>query len=184
MNISTRADLENLFPGGANGQMRRKEPDPPGMYTIDKQQSIFIFQKVNCTGNLTEWIFAAKWYGTKEKFPELQVWRKQSEGYYIKIAYSSPSSILSQSSNNLYTYQPNPPLQVQSGDVLGIHEPDRIKASFTIYLYSLSVPNSYYYRSNVIEPQDTFDVNTMMGVREGQHYPLLSAVIGKTNLYV
>ena len=187
VNMPTRDDLDNLFQlqGGANGQMKKKKKlteDP--LHTKEKQQSLFVSQTINCTGNLTQWTFAAKWYGSKDKFPELQVWRKQDETHYIKIAHSSLNSILTRSSNNLYTYEPNPPLQVQPGDVLGIHEPEKMKASFSIYLFSSSVvQNNYFYRERINDPVTEFDIGAME-VKDNQHFfPLVTPVIGKTISY-
>ena len=67
---------------------------------------------------------AAAWRdGTgRNRFPELQIWRRSSGDTYDRIA-STGLTAAAESPNQLYSGTIDPPLQFQSGDLLGIYLP-------------------------------------------------------------
>ena len=72
-------------------------------------------------GAITSWTLAAQWVDAagRNRFPELQIWRRRSGDTYDRIA-STELTATAESPNQLYTGTIDPPLQFQSGDLLGM----------------------------------------------------------------
>ena len=73
---------------------------------------------------------AAQWNGDagRNRFPELQIWRRRSGDIYDKIA-GVELTATAESPNELYSGTIVPPLQFQSGDVMGMHIPPNVDSS-------------------------------------------------------
>ena len=161
---------------GAVGQKKHKKNLPiPNMTTRDHQQSLFHLLWFNCTGNITQWTFGAKWNGPKPQYPELQIWRNYVT-YYSKVA-SSLLQITTEQANSVYTYNVIPPLQVRYGDVLGLHQPDHKKSTLEVYLYD-DDGYDYYYDDKALNPMSVFNIHGP-GIKLRRDYPMVTAVIGK-----
>ena len=66
---------------------------------------------------------AAEWRGaSRNRFPELQIWRRRSGDTYDRNA-STELTAAAESPNQLYSGTIDPPLQFQSGDLLGMYIP-------------------------------------------------------------
>ena len=67
---------------------------------------------------------AAEWQGAagRNRFPALQIWRRSSGDTYDRVA-STALTATAESPNELYSETIDPPLQFQSGDLLGMHIP-------------------------------------------------------------
>ena len=89
---------------------------------------------------------SADWQNDGTTFPELQIWRGSGEDTYDKIA-STELTATAESPNQLYSGTIDPPLQFQSGDVLGMYLPSGgvVNSSrLLIYLASSSGPEYKY----------------------------------------
>lgn len=153
------------------------------MVTKSKQQSLFPLNWFNCSGNLTQWIFAGKFNGANKPFhPALQIWRPQASpaGSFSKVSETIVQVTGAQTSG-VYTYNLATPLHVKVGDRLGLHHPDKKKSSIEIYIYD-DVPKEYQYFTvektedplSYIETNNNHDVKTKHGV------PVVAAVVGKS----
>ena len=174
--------LVSLISGGSTGNQgavgqkkHKKNLSIPNMTTRDHQQSLFHLLWFNCTGNITQWTFGAKWNGPKPQYPELQIWRNYVT-YYSKVA-SSLLQITTEQANSVYTYNVIPPLQVHYGDVLGLHQPDHKKSTLEVYLYD-DDGYDYYYDDKALNPMSVFNIHGP-GIKLRRDYPMVTAVIGK-----
>ena len=168
--------------GGPQGAMgMKKKKNEMLTQARHEQQSIFTNQHFNCTGMLTEWIFAGRWNDRNEGFPQLQIWRltESSSNTYTNIANSTvvvPTKLASQ----IYSYIPDPPLNVLNGDVVGIHQPEGRKSKLTIYFYHSA--NLFYYKDKIKEPLHQLSINDN-NILTADSLPMISVVIGK-NLFI
>ena len=84
----------------------------------------------------------------RTRFPELQVWRRRSGDIYYRIA-STALTATAESPNQLYSGTIDPPLQFQSGDVLGMYLPPNVDSSGTRLLvwFGIEAGSTYEFRS-------------------------------------
>ena len=82
-----------------------------------------VFPDINftCSGNLTKWIVG----GTVGNAlgGEVQIWRRNngSENDYTKVGYSILNAT-DPDNDNVYEHIPDPPLEFQEGDILGVYQ--------------------------------------------------------------
>ena len=82
-----------------------------------------VFPDINftCSGNLTKWIVG----GTVGSMVggEVQIWRRNngSENDYTKVGYSILNAT-DPDNDNVYEHIPDPPLEFQEGDILGVYQ--------------------------------------------------------------
>ena len=88
------------------------------------QQFVFTSSNFTSDGVVTSWTVAALWRDGVNRitFPVLQIWRRRSGDTYDRIA-STEITATAESPNQLYSGTIDPPLQFQSGDLLGIYLP-------------------------------------------------------------
>ena len=172
----------NLGPSGAMKKKKKKNETPEGMVTFDRQQSLFVYNWFNCTGNLTRLTFGAHWNGLKTLYPEFQLWRASTSNSYIynKVATYTPDTITGSSANKMYTVDLNPPLEVLSGDTLGIYQPEKPKSTLVLYLYEHTQDYHYYFKDRMNEAMSSIDTTEL---KMKQQYPMVTAVIGKILIY-
>ncbi len=182
MNVLISLSATEQGAGGAMGKMKKKMMMPfDGFPKRKKQQSLFTYQMFNCTGKVTQWIFAAAWKngGDKTQYPELQIWRPQSPGstIYNKIS-STRVTALSDTTNSIYTHDLSVPLDVINGDILGAYQPDDRKSRLVLYFQGTSNDDidSCYYKDKIDESMSQFDVTN---AKSRMERPLITAIIGK-----
>ena len=113
-------------------------------------------------GSVVRWTFAAQYRASATQYPELQVWRENTTGRYVKVGNTSNMEPIQTAYLNVYEYvldpPPPPPLQVLAGDVLGIHQPPSANSR----LHLLFLENSSYvnWYTDVAEPLDSFTVTS------------------------
>ena len=93
---------------------------------------------------------AARWEdGTgRNRFPELQVWRRRSGDAYDRIA-STALTATAESPNELYSGTIDPPLQFQSGDLLGMYIPPNADGGARLLVwFGIAAGSTYEFRSN------------------------------------
>ena len=87
------------------------------------QQRIIPGIRFTCTGTLTKWIIGAQRTLTQTaNHPQLQIWRRR-QVFYRKTDFSVIAALNATSDLNVYEYIPNPPLEFQTNDVLGLYQP-------------------------------------------------------------
>ena len=109
-------------------------------------------------GSVVRWTFAAQYRASATQYPELQVWRENTTGRYVKVGSTDNMEPIQTAYLNVYEYVLDPPLQVLTGDVLGIHQPPSANSC----LHLLFLENSSYvnWYTDVSEPLDSFMVTS------------------------
>ena len=133
----------------------------------------------NCTGNITKWIFSARWEGKSPAFTELQVWRKVNGSGNVYIQVGTTTIQTNQSSNELYEYPVNPPLTIQEGDILGYFQPHRDISQLDLYLESSNRIVTFHDnigRQQELPSREPFDLDALHST--GQDYPLIGTETG------
>ena len=101
---------------------------------------------------MTKWIFAASWNGgsNRDLYPELQIWRPIGSDSYVKMQ-NSTVNINARDLTNRYEYIPDPPLDFQVGDIVGIYQPLRSRNRLNLQYYqgnAYSQLINYYFQTN------------------------------------
>lgn len=90
--------------------------------TDDETQRLFPDIHFTCSGSIIQWIFAANFLST-DVYTELQLWRALDKTTFIKHSFSSIDTVSMDTSQvGLYEYTPDPPLEFQAGDMLGLFQ--------------------------------------------------------------
>ena len=120
------------------------------------QQLIIPNTTFTSSGSVVRWTFAARYRASATQYPELQVWRENTTGRYVKVGSTDNMEPIQTAYLNVYEYVLDPPLQVLAGDVLGIYQP----SSANSRLHLLFLENSSYvnWYTDVSEPLDSFTV--------------------------
>ena len=90
------------------------------------QQRIIPGIKFTCTGTLTKWIIGARrTQANNPRHLQLQIWtqRQGSSNTYDRTTFSDITALNTTDDLNVYEYIPNPPLEFQANDILGLHHP-------------------------------------------------------------
>ena len=137
----------------------------------DPRQQISPDMKFTCDGVITKWIIGADYWSSNTLNPEFQIWRNVGNQTYEKIdgvSISFPTRI----AREMYDYAEFSPIQVKSGDVLGIFIPP---TSSSIWSESTNSPTQYYLPTGTAEtpPQDLIDLQGN-GITTASYHPLVS----------
>ena len=152
------------------------------LVATESRQQITPDTKFTCDGMITKWIITASAQPEENQHPELQVWRKIGNYTYQKIngTFIEPAT-LNDNSNSIYEYDSFSPIQIKSGDILGIF----ISASALSRLAQLSEntdsPTNYYLPTGQSSesPHDTFDIQSIPPIIEAEYWPMVTVEIGK-----
>jgi len=155
--------------------------DTYNLRSRERQQRIIPSIKFTCTGTLTKWIIGAqRQQGTN--LPQLQIWRlrQRSSNTYDRTTFSDITALNDTDDLNVYEYIPNPPLQFQTTDILGLYQPHIRNSQVVVYYQSGGGPRNFR-RSNQNSPSS-------MGFRASgerdNDLPLVTVnVNGKLNNY-
>ena len=94
--------------------------------THERQQRIIPGIRFTCTGMLTKWIIGAQRTLTQTtNHLQLQIWRRRSRtsNTFDRTNFNDLTDLNATDDLNVYEYTPNPPLQVQANDLLGLFQP-------------------------------------------------------------
>ena len=123
------------------------------------------------SGSVVRWTFAAQYRASATQYPELQVWRENTTGTYVKVGSTVNMEPAQTAYLNVYEYVLDPPLQVLAGDVLGIYQPS--SRNSRLHLSFLSDSNHVNWYTEVSRPQDSFVVN---GSKTNNVVPLVAVL--------
>ena len=110
------------------------------------QQRIIPGIRFTCTGTLTKWIIGAKRTLTQAtNHPQLQIWRRiqGSSITYSRTTFSVITALNATSDLNVYEYIPNPPLEFQTNDVLGLYQPHISNTQTVVYYQWRGGPQNF-----------------------------------------
>ena len=132
--------------------------------TLDARQWIMPSINFTCNGSVTKWIVGAQLdnNGMDGMRPELQIWRMHSTqtNTYFKVGGTLLSDVNMTAVVNVYEVSPTDPLEFQSGDILGLYQPQDGMTRLIVYFDIDSGPINYYIR-NQNSPLDSFsDIST------------------------
>ena len=94
--------------------------------TRGRHQRIIPGIHFTCTGMLTKWIIGAQRTLTQtNNHLQLQIWRRRSptSNMFDRTNFSDITNLNATDDLNVYEYVPNPPLQFQANDLLGLFQP-------------------------------------------------------------
>ena len=103
--------------------------------------------RFTCTGMLTKWIIGAQRTLTQTTdHPQLQIWRRRSSptNIFDRIHFSDITDLNATDDLNVYEYIPNPPLQFQTNDLLGLfHSLCNVGTQAMVYYLERGGPWNY-----------------------------------------
>ena len=153
------------------------------MTTHERQQRIIPGIKFTCTGTLTKWIIGARRTLTQAANPQhlqLQIWRRQgSSNRYDRTTFRNITALNTTDDLNVYECIPNPPLEFQVNDFLGLYQPLISDTEVEVYYQTTDGPQNFvrFYQDSPLPTQST---------SEGGGYndlPLVAVEVnGKLNL--
>ena len=120
------------------------------------QQLIIPNMTFTRSGSVVRWTFAARFRASATQYPELQVWRENTTGRYVKVGSTVNMEPIQTAYLNVYEYVLDPPLQVLAGDVLGIYQPS--SRNSRVHLLFFSDSNLVNWYTEVSTPQNSFMV--------------------------
>ena len=121
-----------------------------------------------CNGSISKWIVGGTMDNNQNRMPELQLWRNTGGNIYTRIGFTRlPARPLV---NNTTEYIPNPPLQFQEGDILGVYQPRNDESTFVIYNQEFDGPANYQ------EGNSPLFAGTL-GSPDHYDYPLVTAEV-------
>ena len=109
------------------------------------------------SGSVVRWTFVARFNSSATQYPELQVWRENTTGTFVRVGSTLIMEAIQTAYLNVYEYVLDPPLQVQGGDVLGIYQPRYTRGHFHLSFAALSSNHVSWYIA-ASRPQDSFVV--------------------------
>ena len=109
------------------------ETDNTELETRDRRQVVIPGINFACNGSITSVVVGAEWKDSHAAYTELQIWRSNSTGVYVKI---DGASITANQKNNSEVYEItlDPPLAFQDGDILGYFQPNNRNCPLNLYL--------------------------------------------------
>ena len=112
--------------------------------------------------------------GTGSRFPELQIWRNDVGNDYDISSSSEITESHSTSTPHMYEHSPDPPLQFQAGDVLGVFTPPVPRLTFRFQHHG--GPENYYIGGRA-NPTESFSLNGVAVLHNLNDYPLVSVSV-------
>ena len=138
-----------------------------------EQQRIIPGIPLNCSGAITNWTIGAEWRrgGGRNLFPQLQVWRSTEDG--CSYALIGDTKLFVPGGNErprggyIFSGTPDPAVEFQTGDILGIFQPRESKSRVRVYYDTSTGPTNYY--------NDIGDANQPPQIRNQEHFVITSA---------
>ena len=122
--------------------------DTYSIRTHERQQRIIPGIKFTCNGTLTKWIIGAQrtvTEATNPRHPQLQIWRLRqgSTNTYDRTTFSDITELNTTDDLNVYEYIPNPPLEFQANDFLGLYQPRISNTQVEVYYQISGAPHNF-----------------------------------------
>ena len=93
--------------------------------------------KFTCNGSIKRWsVLVRRPNGGSNRvlYPELQIWRKESEGVCTKVGNTTLSDN-STNEDNINEHKPDSPLEFQAEDIFGIFQPPTDQSRLRVYTH-------------------------------------------------
>jgi len=132
--------------------------DTYNVRTRERQQRIIPGIHFTCTGMLTKWIVGAQRTLIRAtNHLQLQIWRQRSptSNTFDRTNFSDLTDLNTTDDLNVYEYTPNPPLQFQANDLLGLFQPRSTDTQAVVYYQVGGGPRNFA-RSSQDLPSSTY----------------------------
>ena len=126
-----------------------------------------------CSGVLTRWVIVATFVSGGDRFPELQIFRPVINNAVNRTGYSQFHEN-NRTTVNVYENRPDPPLQFERGDVLGIHSPPNPILSFQ---YQENGGPTNYYLEGIEHGYDRLTLDEGYLLRDRNDVPLVAVEV-------
>ena len=141
-----------------------------GVVSRQRQQRLFPNIRFTCNGFITKWIVGAQTLTSGSRMPELQIWRRnRTTDSYTKTNSSiiTPNEI--PGSPNVHEFILSTPLQFNTGDILGVHQPrltgsNLVSSRFVLYYQENTGPANYRQITN--DPRSSFTLSSSLLVNK------------------
>ena len=150
-----------------------------GVVSRPRQQRLFPDIQFTCNGSITKWIVGAqtRTVGQTDELPTLQIWRRvRGTNFYTQVGYSRLDTSKNYNSSVVVEYIPNPPLEFQEGDILGVYQPNPDLSKLVFYYQRNTGPSSYGYVGDA-PPTSMSLSNDVMFTKHD--YPLVNVEVVK-----
>ena len=134
------------------------------------QQNLIPEIGFTCSGELTRWTIVATTVGGGSRYPELQIWRPTGANVFDRVEHSKFNED-NRVVTNVYEFRPDPPLQFQNGDVLGIYSPPVPRLKFR---YQDSGGPANFYIGGPAQPYLTFSLDNGLVLTNHNDVPLVA----------
>ena len=155
-----------------------------GIRQRERSQRVFPDIHFTCNSTITQWIIVGEISFGFDSFLELQLWQRTDDNTYIRRSYSTIYDFNTTENSNVYNYFPNPPLEVQEGDILGVFQPRDSDSPLVMYYQECSGPFNYGFRgggggsNGVDNPSTSLPIDSALDQND---YPLVSVILGEFN---
>ena len=152
---------------------------------IESFQYLYPDITFTCNGSITSWsvlVHVGLFAGSNGfLYPNLQLWRKESDGVYTKVGNTTLSGSFP---SDYDIYQLDSPLEFQAGDIFGIFQPPTDQSQFILVTHrrvgnsptaqrigAVGVVEPPYNRLNLTELDDeTRRVHILISVSTGEYF--------------
>ena len=148
------------------------------------QQRIIPGISFNCSGAITAWTIGAEWRtgGSHDFFPHLQIWRSTSCATNTFVLVGDVELFVAgerQRGNYVFSGTPDPPLEFEAGDILGIFQPRESRSRVRVYYDTSAGPTNYYIDTDNAEQPSMAGFTTTSADDTENSLPLVTIEIGK-----
>jgi len=143
------------------------------------QQLVFPDIRFTCSGEVVRWIMGGRWTERGDYYPQLQIWRPSGNGVYHRLSGSNISTTVERDDDNVYEFVADPPSPFQSGDIVGVFQPQKGKLWVNYDTQGRSV--NYYINignNEVMPSHNTIDTSDE-DLQTSMALPLVSVEIGE-----
>ena len=142
----------------------------------DRRQFIYPEMKFSCNGSVIKWIYGAVDQNRATgDLLELQIWRQTGPTSYNKQGSSLVTANIS-IAPNVYEYYPVTPLELQEGDIFGVHTPQDYNSQLFLYEQRESGPLNLRINSDVDSPAPS-TINEALRTNGINNFPLVTLEI-------
>ena len=127
-------------------------------HSLDNEFRLIPFESFSCSGNMTGLLLVGtvRTGGSRNQYPEIQIWRKidHSNNTYMHSWQDSQEIRLNLgdfSPDGVLQYSLTTPISFQSGDVLGVYQPDESNSVVRVY-YDSNTSTTYRVDNNPTSP--------------------------------